>query len=285
MSDSIDNGAPVAQPKTKLAPALRRARGKPRTARARVANANARRAKGARSSSRDGKPLRAAEFFAGGGMVHQALKRVGVDVVWANDHCPEKRATYAANHPGTPLDPRSITEVSARDIPDVRIWHHSNPCTDFSTNGRRAGIAGERGVLAFQAARLLGEARREGRLPRVVAGENVVGWLTLNKGRDFAAYVTSLHSEGFVVGAVVMRAEPCVPQKRTRLFTAAVPRGTAIPKGLTVSRPNKRWHPPILRRAVKALPPEVRKDWVWWTMPEQEESGLTLADIVEQEAR
>lgn len=284
MSDQ-SNRARIAQPPVKLVPQPRRDRGKPRTARSRAAKKATRRAIGARAAAEEGRRVTAAEFFAGGGMVHQAFKRVGVEVVWANDHCPQKRATYAANHPGTPLDPRSITEVSARDVPNADIWHHSNPCTDFSTNGRRAGIAGDKGALSFQAARLLGEARREGRLPRVLAGENVPGWLTLNGGKDFAAYVTSLHSEGFVVGAVVMGAEPCVPQKRTRLFTAAVPRATAIPQGLSVSRPNKRWHPPILRRAVKALPPEVRKDWVWWTMPEQEKSGLTLADIVEKEAR
>lgn len=41
--------------------------------------------------------LRAAEFFAGIGLVRCGLESAGINVVWANDIEPVKRAVYAAN--------------------------------------------------------------------------------------------------------------------------------------------------------------------------------------------
>lgn len=41
------------------------------------------------------------------------------------------------------------------------------------------------------------------------------------------------------------------------------------------------FHPPDLRRAVDALPPAVRKRWLWWNLPEPASSGTKLHDVVE----
>ena len=281
MSDTNDNGARIAQPKTKLVPAPRRSRGQPRTARARAAKRATRRARGARLSIEERCDLIAAEFFAGGGMVHQALKEAGIEVAWANDNCPKKRASYEGNFPGTPLDPRSIVNVPYRDLPYVRLLHFSIPCQDFSQSGRRAGIEGERGNLAFQVTRLVGEARREGGPVPIVVVENVEGMLTLRKGADFARLVVGLHSEGMAVGALVADAALFGPQMRRRLFLVAWPREQGLPAGLAAGRPNGTWHPTTLRNAVRALPSEVREDWHWLTMPEPPPPTVALADIVE----
>ena len=264
-------------------PAPRRPRGAPRTARARATKAVTRRAIGARAASRDGAGLRAAEFMAGGGMGHEALKQVGVEVAWANDICPKKRATYSANFPSTPLDPRSIADIAYHDLPYVNLLHFSIPCQDYSLSGRRAGMEGERGSLTFQVTRLVGEARRAGGPVPVVVVENVEGMLITGRGEGFVRLVVGLHSEGMAVGAVVADAARFVPHKRRRLFLVSWPRERAVPQGLAAVRPNGAWHPTSLRKAVGRLPAEVLRDWHWLTMPEPEGPVPALAEIVEED--
>lgn len=111
------------------------------------------------------------ELFAGGGSVHLAMREAGYTTVFANDFCPGKRASYAVNFPNVPLDGRDVRAVRGHDLPPAAVLTASSPCTDHSTNGRRAGFAGEHGPLAFKVVRLIGEMRAAGRAPRVVAFE------------------------------------------------------------------------------------------------------------------
>ena len=87
-------------------------------------------------------PLRAAEFFAGIGLVRMALQRVGVDVVWANDIEPIKERVYTENFGNADFRLGDIRQLEGSDLPDVDVATASFPCTDLSLAGWRRGLAG-----------------------------------------------------------------------------------------------------------------------------------------------
>lgn len=232
----------------------------------------------------DEAPLRALELFAGSGAVHLALAQAGVRTVWANDFCASKRASYAANFPDVPLDPRSIAEVRGYELPEAKIMCSSSPCPDHSFNGEQKGFTGgTRGVLAFHALRLVAELAELGRAPKVVVFENVPGMLAVNDGRDLGLLTQSLVGLGYKVGALLLDALDFVPQSRLRLFVVAVRADLAPPRGLVARRPIARLHPERLVRAHAVLPPRLRSSWVWWNLPAPPPRTTVLADLLEGE--
>ena len=89
------------------------------------------------------KAPRAAEFFAGIGLVRQALEGEGFRVVFANDIEPTKAALYRANFDASDLVVGDVCAVRGRDVPDIDLATASFPCTDLSLAGNRAGLAGK----------------------------------------------------------------------------------------------------------------------------------------------
>ena len=87
--------------------------------------------------------------------------------------------------PGVPNlgDFTKIREVDYGDGIDLLVG--GSPCQSFSSGGSKGGIADPRGNLALEFARLAQRAR-----VRWVVFENVVGILTSNGGRDFAALLS-----------------------------------------------------------------------------------------------
>ena len=146
------------------------------------------------------------EFFAGGGFA-----RLGLGAAWkcvlANDVSPEKAATYRANHGAGELRLQDVRTLAPSDIPAADLWWASFPCQDHSSAGRRVGFAGDRGSLVFEITRLLHAALAAGTGPRLIAMENVTGFVRAAGGRDFVALATALTSAGFRVGAVMADAK------------------------------------------------------------------------------
>ena len=91
----------------------------------------------------EGHELRAAEFFAGIGLVGLALERAGLSVAWANDIEPVKAKVYEENLDGSRFRLGDIRDVSGRSIPLVDLATASFPCTDLSLAGNRKGLGGE----------------------------------------------------------------------------------------------------------------------------------------------
>ena len=75
---------------------------------------------------------KAAEFFAGIGLVRAGLERVGVDVVWANDIETVKHAVYASNFDSAHYVLGDIRGVQGCSVPGVDIATASFPCVDLS---------------------------------------------------------------------------------------------------------------------------------------------------------
>jgi DNA (cytosine-5)-methyltransferase 1 len=87
---------------------------------------------------------RAAEFFAGIGLMRMGLDREGWATVWANDLDEKKWEMYRANFNDGAcefvLD--DVHKVEGMHIPDIELATASFPCNDLSLAGSRHGLAG-----------------------------------------------------------------------------------------------------------------------------------------------
>lgn len=169
-------------------------------------------------SPRMGRP-RAAEFFAGIGLVRRALEDVGFSVVFANDIEAAKRDMYAANFDASHFVCGDVRDVRGDDVPDIDLATASFPCTDLSLAGNRAGLAGTQSSMFWEFARILGEMRH--RRPGVVLLENVPSFATSHGGADLRAALTKLNCLGYSCDLFVLDARRFVPQSRPRLFVVA----------------------------------------------------------------
>lgn len=163
-----------------------------------------------------GRPLRAAEFFAGIGLVRCGLEQSGFDVVWANDIEPLKRAVYAANFDASDYLLGDIRDVSGQSVPAIELAAASFPCVDISLAGHRRGLSGEQSGLFYEFTRVLREMGK--RVPSVVMVENVASFVSSRGGQDLRAAVSDLNSLGYVCDLLVLDAQWFTPQSRPRLF-------------------------------------------------------------------
>lgn len=166
-----------------------------------------------------------AEFFAGVGLVHEALSENGWNCLWANDICSEKRETYIANfgdsnfHLGDVWDCVESPEI----IPNqCFLYTASFPCTDMSLAGARKGLAGEESGTLHAVLEIVEQKRKCGNHPYMIMLENVQGFLTSHKGADVAFTVKALNDLGYVVDLIELDAVHFTPQSRPRVFLFAV---------------------------------------------------------------
>jgi DNA (cytosine-5)-methyltransferase 1 len=163
---------------------------------------------------------RFAEFFAGIGLVHEALKDTGWECAYANDIDPKKEAMYKGHfgespyyHLGDVWDTPGVLErLEERPF----LATASFPCTDLSLAGHWNGFEGEASSTYFgfiNAIKELGDSK-----PKVIMLENVTGFLTSKGGADFVRAVTTLAELGYWVDTVVLDAKMFVPQSRPRVF-------------------------------------------------------------------
>lgn len=169
-------------------------------------------------SIRPSPPLRprAAEFFAGIGLVKTALEQAEIDVVFANDIEPVKQRLYKANHSDEHFVCADVRGITGAKVPDIEIATASFPCTDLSLAGNRAGLSGRESSMFWEFARVLDEM--SDRRPSVVMLENVPSFATSRGGRDLEEAVQALNQLGYGCDIFLMDARWFVPQSRPRLF-------------------------------------------------------------------
>jgi DNA (cytosine-5)-methyltransferase 1 len=229
------------------------------------------------------------EFFAGGGMA-----RLGLGLRWkcvfANEWSKKKACAYT-NYFGAG-NPKHCAELKVEDVAKLTTadlkenadlaWG-SFPCQDLSLAGNGAGLNGDRSGTFKPFWKLMASLAREGRAPRLIVLENVVGTITSHGGQDFRRILTDLSETGYRVGAMVIDAVRFLPQSRPRLFIVAAAIDVTLPSRLTLSEPAEAWHPASLRRAYGNMPGSLRESWIWWNLPESPRRKLTLTDIIEDE--
>jgi DNA (cytosine-5)-methyltransferase 1 len=169
----------------------------------------------ATKGARDARP-RAAEFFAGIGLVRRALEDAGFAVVFANDIEAKKRDMYAGNFDASDFICGDVREVRGAVVPEIELATASFPCTDLSLAGNRAGLAGVQSSMFWEFARVLGELGP--RRPRAVLLENVPSFATSHGGGDLRDAIGELNALGYSCDLFVLDARRFVPQSRPRLF-------------------------------------------------------------------
>lgn len=168
--------------------------------------------------------LRAAEFFAGIGLMRLGLEAADISTVWANDIEPDKRDMYVANFSANEFLLADIRDIEGQSLPAVDVATASFPCTDLSLAGNRKGLGataaprGEDGgsSMFWEFARVIDEM--DERRPQVVLLENVLGFATSRGGRDLLGAVQELNRLGYSCDPMVLDARRFVPQSRPRMF-------------------------------------------------------------------
>ena len=225
------------------------------------------------------------EFFAGGGMARLGLG-TGWTCLFANDFDKKKCATYLRNGGGSELHQGDVADLTTDDLPGhADLAWASFPCQDLSLAGSGAGLDGERSGTFWPFWRLMGELREEGRAPRTVVLENVVGALTSHQGQDFAAIGAALAAANYRFGALVVNAARFLPQSRPRLFVIAVDCAMVLPDSVVRSEPDPIWSTPSLRRATLGLDSVTQSAWIWWRLAEPPPRRTSLADLLEADPR
>lgn len=230
------------------------------------------------------RPFSFYEFFAGGGMA-----RLGLGDAWeclfANDFDAKKAATYRVNFDRAPeLFYGDVKHIVTSQLPSkATLAWASFPCQDLSLAGSGAGLDGERSGVFWPFWNLMLLLKREGRNPPIIVLENVAGLITSHNGQDLTNLISSLVTAGYRVGAVLLDGAYFVAQSRPRLFVIAVARGIPIPKSISGRVPNPSWHSQSLQNVIEALPPRLRKAWIWWKIPTPMQEAPHLSDIIEDE--
>jgi DNA (cytosine-5)-methyltransferase 1 len=180
--------------------------------------------------------VRAAEFFAGIGLVREGLEHAGIEVAFANDIEPLKAELYGRNYGLDHFRLDDVRNLTGSDIPAVEIATASFPCTDLSLAGNRAGLTGSDSSMFWEFARVLGEMAS---LPEVVLLENVPSFATSRRGEDLRAAIAALNDLGYCCDLLSLDARTFVPQSRPRLFVVGSTQsvGEGDPPATSIVRP------------------------------------------------
>lgn len=143
--------------------------------------------------------LKLGSLFDGSGGFPLGGLLAGITPVWASEIEPFPIRVTTKRLPGM-RHLGDVSSINGADIEPVDIITFGSPCTDMSIAGKRAGLEGAQSSLFYQAIRIIKEMRcaTNGRYPRWVCWENVIGAFSSNQGRDFKA----------VLDAVIGIAEP-----------------------------------------------------------------------------
>jgi len=228
------------------------------------------------------------EFFAGGGMA-----RAGLGPEWtclfANDFSEIKARAYVANWGSDDFVADDVAKVCTGQLEGrADLAWASFPCQDLSLAGKYRGLGDPASEVTTRSGTfwpfwsLMTRLRSEGRAPRLIVLENVVGALTSRDGQDFLALCDALANARYRYGAVVIDARHFLPQSRARVFFIAVASDIAIADELMGVRCDKVWHPAALTAAQARLSSEAKSKWIWWNLPKPPIRNGGFVDLIEE---
>jgi DNA (cytosine-5)-methyltransferase 1 len=161
-------------------------------------------------------------LFAGVGGFDLGLERSGHTCIGQVEIDKNARAVLDEHWPNVPKHDDVTTAIDWADeiglTGTVDLVAGGFPCQDVSVAGRRAGLAGERSGLFFDALAFATHVKA-----KTIILENVPGLLTSNQGRDFGTVLTELADAGYsnVEWRVFDSQWFGVPQRRRRIFIVA----------------------------------------------------------------
>lgn len=219
------------------------------------------------------RPFRAAEFFAGIGLVRLAMEKHGWQVVFANDIDPLKKQMYEANFGDEHFVLGDIHDLKPADLPVCDLFTASFPCNDLSIAGAREGLSGKESSAFWG---LIDIVRKMGsKRPPLILLENVVGFLQSHGGKDFETAMLALNRLGYTVDAFILNAVQWTPQSRARLFIVAKTGHVSSRKTLTMETDAR---PASLAVFINT---HQHIEWDLRDLPPLPRPQLTLPDIIE----
>ena len=161
------------------------------------------------------KNMQVASFFAGAGGLDLGFRQAGFGIPWANEYDKAIHATYEANHPGTHLERRSLTDFEPDEIPPgVTGMIGGPPCQSWSEAGMLRGAEDRRGQLFFRYVDFVDEVR-----PTFFLAENVSGILFTRHSNSFREILERFCELGYNVSYGLLNANDYgVPQDRERVI-------------------------------------------------------------------
>lgn len=218
------------------------------------------------------------EFFAGGGMARLGLGP-GWRIALANDMDGAKCAAYRENFGGDHLVEGDIHDLTTADLPGrADLAWASFPCQDLSLAGARSGFGGRRSAAFWGFHALIAGLRDEGRAPRLLVIENVVGFATSRGGGDLALALGALAAAGYRYDVRVIDAAGFLPQSRPRLFIIAWDVETVAPPAPDPASD------PALARALAGLPKDARAALHPLALTPPPPANADLSAVVEPDA-
>lgn len=190
--------------------------------------------------------MRFVSLFAGVGGFDLGFESVGWACVGQVEIDKHARAVLDEHWPDVPKHDDVTTAREWADeqglVGNVDVVAGGFPCQDVSVAGKRAGLAGERTGLFWDALAFAAHVQAGW-----VVLENVPGLLSSNKGRDFGVVISALADAGYrhIEWRVLDSQFFGVPQRRRRVFIVATSDPAAGRTGpVLVEREGVRWDPP-----------------------------------------
>lgn len=228
------------------------------------------------------------EFFAGIGLVREGLAASGWECAYANDIDPKKQEMYESRfgksdhfHLG---DVWKTDEAVERISGSPTLATASFPCTDLSLAGHYRGLEGEQSSTFFGFAKVL-EAMEDCR-PALVMLENVTGFLTANKGKDFARAAHRIAELGYWLDVLLLDASHFTPQSRPRVFVLGV---ADEYKPSQIMEPADGWLWPSEKAGILRPDPviqfkhhlELPTGWLTLPVPDPPQNTIPLSDLID----
>lgn len=187
--------------------------------------------------------MRFVSLFAGVGGFDLGLERAGhecIAQVEIDKHC---RSVLGKHWPDVPKHDDVRTAIGFANtiglVGRTDLVCGGFPCQDVSVAGKRAGLAGERSGLFWDALAFATHVQA-----KWILLENVPGLLTSNQGRDFGTVALALGDAGFdyLEWRVLDSQFFGVPQRRRRVFIVA---STTTPnrRPVLAEREGREWNP------------------------------------------
>ena len=216
------------------------------------------------------------EFFAGIGLIHEAIKPFGWEVTAANDNNAKKIAAYQQNFPSTVISDDDVNTLDVSGVEAVRLATASFPCIDLSQAGGRAGINGGNSSVVWAFLDRIADFQRAGHTPEFLFLENVPGLLSLHQGRSIDLLLHRIAELGYCFDLVQVDARYFTPQTRNRVFIIAVHGQNRFPRPAQIPNVSiRRYKVKETYHRNKDLP------WLFFDFPTLPRPRYQLADVLE----
>ena len=192
-----------------------------------------------------------------------------------------KCRVYRDNWSGTGLIEGDVASLDPNVLKQpVDLYWASSPCQDFSLAGKGLGLGGARSGVFNPWLDKVRTGVMAGFAPQIIAFENVTGLLSRHAGKDLDHVLSSFISLGYKVGALEIDACHFVPQSRPRLFVIAVRQELDL-ADLSLPEADGLFGSPRLERFHTNASPLIKKNWLWFHLPQPASSPPSPASIID----